>query len=146
MKKSVVAVMALGCLLVFPAVGKNYEADWDSLGNYEVPEWYQDAKFGIWPHWGVYSVPAFRGEHAAEWYGRWIHCVETGTPLVNPRTGRIYNDFYEERGLKTAAFHRDTYGDLATFGYHDLADLWKAEKWDPDAWAQLAVDAGAGFF
>ncbi len=124
---------------------ESYAPDWDSLRNYEAPEWYQDAKFGIWPHWGVYSVPAFRGDHAAEWYGRWIHCIEKGETQVH-KTGRLFNDHYEDRGIKTADFHRKTYGDPAKFGYHDLVDLWKAEKWDADVWAQLAVDSGAKFF
>jgi len=122
-----------------------YQPDWESLGNYRVPEWYQDAKFGIWPHWGVYSVPAYRGDHAAEWYGRWMHCVEKGETELDGR-GRARNEHFEQRGLKTAAFHRKTFDDPARFGYHDLAGLWKAEKWDPEAWAQLAVDAGAKFF
>lgn len=125
--------------------GEFYQPDWESLGDYEVPEWYQDAKFGIWPHWGIYSVPAYRGDHAAEWYGRWIYCQKKGE-IPAGQKGRMRNDYYEARGLKTAAFHRETYGDPREFGYHDLADLWKAEKWDPDAWAQLAVDAGAKFF
>lgn len=125
--------------------GQHYKSNWESLGNYQVPEWYQDAKFGIWPHWGVYSVPAFRGDHAAEWYGRWIHCVEKGETRLD-KQGRVMNDWFEARGMKAANFHRENYGDPAEFGYHDLIPLWKAEKWDADAWAQLAVDSGAKFF
>ena len=55
---------------------KQYTTELNSLKHYQVPEWYQDAKFGIWPHWGVYSVPAYRGDHAAEWYGIWMHSLE----------------------------------------------------------------------
>ncbi len=133
------------CSLSSMAEGERYSADWESLANYEVPEWYQDAKFGIWPHWGVYSVPAFRGDHAAEWYGRWIHCVEKGKTRLDKK-GRVLSDFFEARGMKAAKLHRERYGDPTEFGYHDLVDLWKAEKWDADAWAELAVDAGAKFF
>lgn len=122
-----------------------YEANWESLGNYQVPEWYKDAKFGIWPHWGVYSVPAYRGDHAAEWYGRWMYGVEKGEVEIHPRRG-AENEFFSKRGMKTAEFHRSTFGDPLDFGYHDLVPLWKAEKWDADSWAQLAIDSGARFF
>ena len=141
--------MIVGVMILAGVAGateqKKYEASWDSLAKYEVPKWYQDAKFGIWPHWGVYSVPAFRGDHAAEWYGRWIYCVEKGDTKTH-KNGGLYNDYFEDRALKTAAYHRAKYGDPAEFGYHDLVDLWKAEKWDAEAWAQLADDAGAKFF
>lgn len=143
MKKWILTIVT--CAAVIPVIGKQYEANWDSLGNYEVPEWYQDAKFGIWPHWGIYSVPAFRGDHAAEWYGRWIHCVEKGDTQLDKK-GRVRSNYFETRGMKSKAFHEDTYGPVGEFGYHDLIPLWKAEKWDPNAWAQLAVDSGAKFF
>jgi len=54
------------CQLSVQVQAEEYTADWDSLKNYQVPEWYQDAKFGIWPIWGVCSVPAYRGDHFAE--------------------------------------------------------------------------------
>ncbi|MBK1789889.1 alpha-L-fucosidase [Persicirhabdus sediminis] len=47
---------------------QKYESDYESLANYQAPEWYQDAKLGVWPIWGVYSVPCYAGTHAAEWY------------------------------------------------------------------------------
>ena len=137
-----IAIGAAACL----SHAESYTADWDSLGNYEVPQWYKDAKFGVWPHWGIYSVPAYRGDHAAEWYGRWMYCVENDKPRLDEQDRPAFRGYYERRGLKTAAFHRENYGDPADFGYHDFIGLWQAEKWDPDDWAQLAVDAGARFF
>ena len=126
-----------------------YEANWDSIAqSYKVPEWYQDAKFGIWPHWGVYSVPAFGGGGPAEWYGRYMHCVEKG-PDVRPKKNdptTILNRFYDSRGLKVAKHHLETYGGPEKFGYHDFVDQWKAEKFDADEWAQMTVDSGAKFF
>jgi alpha-L-fucosidase len=116
-----------------------YAATWESLKNYQVPEWYQDAKFGIWPVWGVYSVPAYRGDHAGEWYGRWMYAKDDGS-------GKESGPGFEKLGLKTAKHHRDTYGDPAKFGYKDLIPLWKAERWHPDDWAQLAGDSGAKIF
>lgn len=127
-----------------------YAPDWKSIaGNYQVPEWYQDAKFGIWPHWGIYSVPAFRGEgYPAEWYGRGIHSIEKG-PDIRPKKNdpdTILNQFYDSRSLKQVRHHQTTYGGVEKFGYHEFADQWKAEKFDADEWAQTAVDAGAKFF
>lgn len=116
---------------------KYYLADWESLKNYEVPEWYYDAKFGIWTHWGVYSVPAFRGNHAGEWYPRWMYLVEDEK--------KPFSD-YEMKGAATAKHHVETYGTPDKFAYHDFIPMWKAEKWNPDAWAQLGIDCGAKFF
>lgn len=129
---------------------EQYEPSWDSIApNYQVPEWYQDAKFGIWPHWGIYSVPAYRGDgFPAEWYGRGMYSIEKG-PDIRPKKYApdvIINDFYDARGLQQAEHHRQTYGDPKEFGYHDFAEQWKAEKFDADAWAQMAVNSGAKFF
>ncbi len=96
-----------------------YQASWDSLKKYQVPEWYQDAKFGIFIHWGVYSVPAF----GSEWYPRQMYMQ--GTPEFK--------------------HHVATYGPQSTFGYKDFIPMFKAEKFDPDAWAELFRKAGAKF-
>ena len=116
---------------------KYYLATWDSLKSYQVPEWYQDAKFGIWPIWGLYSVPEFRGDHAAEWYPRWMYLVEDPNKPFSE---------YNQKGAAIAKHHRETYGDPSRFGYHDFIPMFKAEKWDPDQWAQFGVDCGAKFF
>lgn len=132
-------------ITVSASAEEKFQPTWESLGHYQTPEWYQDAKFGIWPHWGVYSVPAERGDHAAEWYGRWMYSIEKGELRKNHQ-GKPYNDYYFVEGLKTAQHHRDKYGDPTEFGYHDFVPMWKAEKWDPDEWADLAVASGARFF
>jgi|GEM_PF-870437 len=119
-------------------VPKYYLANWESLRNYQVPEWYKDAKFGLWTHWGVYSVPGYRGTHAGEWYPRWMY-------LVEDPSGKPFNG-YDQQGAAIMKHHRKTYGDPSTFGYHDLVPMWKAEKWAPDEWAQFATDCGAKFF
>ncbi|HVM74625.1 MAG TPA: alpha-L-fucosidase [Candidatus Saccharimonadales bacterium] len=93
--------------------------DWQSLGGYQVPEWYRDAKFGIFIHWGVYSVPAFGNE----WYPR-----------------NMYNEGSEEY-----KHHLATYGSQDKFGYKEFIPMFKAEKYDPVAWAQLFKDAGARY-
>lgn len=94
-------------------------ADWQSLGSYQVPDWYRDAKFGIFIHWGVYSVPAFGNE----WYPR---------------------NMYAE-GSDEYKHHLATYGPPDKFGYKDFIPMFKAEKFDPAAWAQLFKEAGAKY-
>jgi alpha-L-fucosidase len=96
-----------------------FEATWGSLCGYEVPPWYQDAKFGIFIHWGVYSVPAF----ANEWYPRNMYIP--GTPEF--------------------AHHVATYGPQSRFGYKDFVSLLTGERFDPDHWAELFRRAGARF-
>jgi len=91
----------------------------ESLLQYKCPEWFRDAKFGIYIHWGVYSV----AEHG-EWYAR-----------------RMY-----EEGKPTYNFHVKTYGHPSKFGYIDLIPMWKAEKFDPDAMVKLFKAAGAKYF
>jgi len=93
--------------------------NWESLKSYQVPEWYQDGKFGIFIHWGVYSVPAF----VNEWY---------------PRT--MY-----EQGSREFQHHVTTYGPQDAFGYKDFIPMLTAEHFDPEAWAQLFQEAGAKF-
>ena len=97
-----------------------YESNWESLGQHEAaPEWFRDAKFGIYFHWGVYSVPAF----GSEWYPRWMHFEG--------------HEIYEH--------HLATYGHPSEFGYHDFVPMFKAENFNADEWADLFVQAGARF-
>jgi alpha-L-fucosidase len=96
-----------------------FSADWDSLGGYRVPQWYRDAKFGIFIHWGVYSVPAF----GDEWYPRNMYLQ--GSPVFK--------------------HHQETYGSQVKFGYKDFIPLFKAEKFDPEAWVELFARAGARY-
>lgn len=89
-----------------------FKSDWDSLrAGYRTPDWFRDAKFGIFIHWGVYSVPAF----ANEWYSRNMYVPG--------------NAAYEHQLA--------TYGPQSKFGYKDFIPQFKAEKFDPAAWVQL---------
>ncbi|WP_242088803.1 alpha-L-fucosidase [Curtobacterium sp. DN_7.5] len=96
-----------------------YDATWESLQRYTPPRWYQDAKFGVFLHWGVYSVPAFRNE----WYSR---------------------DMYRE-GTPEFEHHVATYGPQSGFGYKDFIPSFTMERFDPHAWAALFRRAGAQF-
>ena len=96
-----------------------FRSDWESLQAYKVPAWYMDAKFGIFIHWGVYSVPAYGNE----WYPR-----------------NMYNEGSDEN-----KHHVARYGALDKFGYKDFIPQFKAEKFDPAAWARLFKDSGAKY-
>ncbi len=96
-----------------------FRPDWESLSHWEAPAWYKDAKFGIFIHWGVYSVPAF----GSEWYPRQMY--REGTP---------------ENRHQVA-----TYGPLTQFGYKDFIPKFKAEHYDPAAWARLFKESGAKY-
>jgi len=100
-------------------ITNRFDATWESLADYPVPRWYEDGKFGIFIHWGAYSVPAFGNE----WYPR--HMYIPGRPE------------YEH--------HLATYGSHEKFGYKDFIPQFKAEKFDPEAWAILFRKAGARF-
>ncbi len=96
-----------------------FRPDWASLQAYRSPTWYDDAKFGIFIHWGVYSVPAF----GSEWYSRNMYV----------------------QGSKEFAHHVATYGQQSQFGYKDFIPKFKAEHFDPAAWAKLFHEAGARY-
>ena len=96
-----------------------FQPDWQSLAKYQAPEWYRDAKFGIFIHWGLYSVPAF----GSEWYPR---------------------EMYLE-GSAINKHHVATYGPLTQFGYKDFIPMFEAEHFDPQMWAKLFKDSGARY-
>jgi alpha-L-fucosidase len=96
-----------------------FARDWDSLKAYRVPNWYQDAKFGIFIHWGVYSVPAFHNE----WYPRNMYL----------------------QGSPEFQHHLETYGPQSQTGYKDFIPQFTAKQFDPDQWASLFRRAGAQF-
>ncbi|WP_369980111.1 alpha-L-fucosidase [Xanthomonas bundabergensis] len=99
-----------------------FRPDWTSLKNYRSPSWYDNAKFGIFIHWGVFSVPAFGNE----WYSR-----------------NMYQP--DSKDSQDYAHHREKYGPQSTFGYKDLIPLFTAPKFDPQGWAKLFRDAGARY-
>jgi len=86
-----------------------------SLSKYSCPDWFRDAKFGIWAHWGPQAVPM-----DGDWYARGMY----------------------EPGNKHYTYHTNHYGHPSEFGYKDIIPLWRAEKWDPDRLMQLYKKAG----
>jgi alpha-L-fucosidase len=110
-----------------PASTQTYQPTWESLDSRPIPEWFPDAKFGIFIHWGVYSVPAWirvtEGRYAS--YAEWYYARVMG----------------ELQGGED--FHERTYG--ADFEYRDFAPMFKAELFDPELWAALFAEAGARY-
>jgi alpha-L-fucosidase len=105
--------------LISSGTPTRFEATWDSLKTYTVPDWYIDGKFGIFIHWGVYSVPAFSNE----WYARNMYIADS----------KEYNH------------HLKKWGKHTEFGYKDFIPLFKAQKFDAVEWAALFKEAGAKF-
>ena len=97
-----------------------FQDNWENIAeNYHFPEWFSDAKFGIFIHWGVYSVPAY----GSEWYSRNMY----------------------QKGADEYQHHIETYGPQDKFGYKDFIPMFKAEKFDADEWVKLFKDAGAKY-
>jgi alpha-L-fucosidase len=123
-------------ILLFISVsiyGQEYSPSWESLDKRPVPGWFEDSKFGIFIHWGVYSVPSWGPtgdsigvyDKYSEWY--WNKLVNTGS--------RVNKHFTQ--------FHLNTYG--PNFKYQDFAPMFKAELFEPEKWATLFRESGAKY-
>jgi alpha-L-fucosidase len=103
-----------------PAIAAGpFQGTRESLGQYRVPDWYRDAKFGIWAHWGPQSAA-----EAGDWYARNMYI----------------------QGQRQYDYHVKTYGHPSKFGFKDVIATWKADKFDPDHLMQLYKKAGAKYF
>ena len=113
------------------AEGVVYQPTWDSLGKRPIPAWFEDAKFGIFIHWGPYSVPAWapRGIYS-EWYQTWL------------QDGGVYGNG-EFDGDEVIRYHNATYGE--DFSYYQFADQFTADLFEPDQWAALFERSGAKY-
>ncbi len=96
-----------------------YEPKWASLQQQILPKWFKNDKFGVFIHWGLYSVPA----HNNEWYSRNMYI----------------------KGMEEFDYHVKTYGNHKDFGYQHFINLFKAEKFDPKLWAKIIKDSGARY-
>ena len=102
-----------------PIASGPFKPEWDSLDKYQVPDWFRNAKFGIWAHWGPQCQPEF-----GDWYGRLMYQDDT--------------DVHKH--------HLQAYGDPAQVGFKDIINQWKADKWNPDELVALYKKAGAKYF
>jgi alpha-L-fucosidase len=125
---SITTLIAAFCLAPISSQAQNhstdrvlkYEPNWESLTKHQSPEWLLDAKFGIYAHWGLYSVAAYGNE----WYAK---------------------SLYADNDQKIWDYHIKNFGHPSEFGYKDLVSGFKAEKFDPDQWAELIAYSGAKY-
>jgi alpha-L-fucosidase len=96
-----------------------FEPTWESLRQYQCPQWFEDAKFGIWSHWGPQAVPMY-----GDWYARQMYI----------------------EGSDQYRYHVRKFGHPSQFGWKDVVQLWKAEKFDPEGLMDLFAQAGAKYF
>ncbi|THU40184.1 alpha-L-fucosidase [Niastella caeni] len=96
-----------------------FKPTWESLQNYKTPDWFRDAKFGMWAHWGPQCEP-----EAGDWYARAMY----------------------QEGSRQYKIHLEKYGHPSKFGFKDVINEWKAENWDPEALVSLYKSAGAQYF
>ena len=125
--RRILCVLCLFGFLVptgFATGGQRYEANWESIDGRKTPQWFTDAKFGVFICWGLYSVPAWtpKGNYS-EWYQYWLR--------EKSFEGKVHD------------FHVKTYG--KNFKFKDFAPMFKAELWNPDEWAALFEKAGAKY-
>ncbi|HNO99772.1 MAG TPA: alpha-L-fucosidase, partial [Ferruginibacter sp.] len=119
MKKLLLAAALF--MQALPSSSQMYQPNWESLDKRPTPQWFQDAKFGIFIHWGVYSVPGWSSKgNYAEWYQQGLQTTDTARQR----------------------FHKAKFGDRS---YYDLANDFKAELYNPDEWAKLFEQSGAKY-
>ena len=127
-------IITVTCLAIVAAIGRAADAppavadspfkpEWPSLKAHQDPEWFRDAKFGIYTHWGPVTVGCEDAPQSGEWYGREMYL--TNNPIF--------------------AYHQRKFGDPRTFGYKDIIPRFTAAKFDPEKWAELFARAGAKF-
>lgn len=139
-----IAALAVSALAQGP-----YKPTAESLRTHKVPQWFEDAKFGIFIHWGPYAVPAFH-----EWYVAWMSPKAgwgylMGGPPYTATQGNLSDAVFQSRiqrsfvGERAWKYHLENWG--PNFPYDDFIPMFKAEKFDPQAWAKLFQSAGAKY-
>jgi alpha-L-fucosidase len=125
--KKLIAFIFLG-FSVYVSFAQKFEPNWNSLNKRKMPEWFQQDKFGIFIHWGLYAVPSY-------------------APVI-PNSGDSYSEWYWHRIVTDkqkdfVAFHNKNYG--AGFQYEQFEPMFKAEMFDPNQWAEVFKNSGAKY-
>lgn len=121
-------ILSLLCLLSLSCFSQDKELSWKELSeNYEFPEWYTEARFGIWVHWGAQTAPLQGGG----WYARHMYMEDVGK---------------EKWGKDAYSYHKNKFGDPSEIGFKDVINEWKAEKLDTDALVAYFKSVGAKYF
>ncbi len=139
----IIGVLLLGCKeksvdnKVINEASEGFEASWNSLENVNPsPDWFKDAKFGIYAHWGPVSG-AFEGADPSKWYNGWHGMtMYNDGEKVETRNGKPSSNFLH---------HKEKYGDPAKFGYTHIIEQFKPTKFNAKEWAELFKKSGAKF-
>ena len=125
---TLVLSITAGCQLF----AQTYKPTDESFKQYQYPDWFRDAKFGIWAHWGPQAVP-----RQGDWYARKMYESDILDRKTNQPTGKSSKEYL---------YHVEHYGHPSKFGYKDIIPLWKAERWDPEQLMSLYKKVGAKYF
>lgn len=133
-KSKCATVLLIGCMLLIAnnLSAQKFEPTLESFKQYKYPDWFRDAKFGIWAHWGPQAVP-----RQGDWYARKMYESDIKDRKTNLPTGKSSNEYL---------YHVQHYGHPSKFGYKDIIPLWKAEKWNPEQLMALYKKVGAKYF
>ncbi|MEZ4775126.1 MAG: alpha-L-fucosidase [Bacteroidia bacterium] len=131
MNRPYILILLLALLSAFPGYTQTYSPNWESLDSRPIPDWFQDAKLGIFIHWGPYSVPAWspKGTYS-EWYQYWM---QNRTLFGN---GKF-------TGTEVYDYHTQKYG--PHFSYFNFGDMFTTQSFDADEWAELLSQSGAKY-
>ena len=121
---TLVLSITAGCQLF----AQTYKPTDESFKQYQYPDWFRDAKFGIWAHWGPQAVP-----RQGDWYARKMYESDILDRKTNQPTGKSSKEYL---------YHVEHYGHPSKFGYKDIIPLWKAERWDPEQLMSLYKKVG----
>ncbi len=139
MKKNIQKSICLAFLVLAFIIGpcsllfsQKFEPTLDSFKQYKYPEWFRDAKFGIWAHWGPQAVP-----RQGDWYAKKMYQNQAWDWGKNAFSDKPDEDY---------TYHVAHYGPPSKFGYKDIIPIWKAERWDPEKLMTLYKKVGAKYF
>ncbi|WP_372776071.1 alpha-L-fucosidase [Mangrovibacterium sp.] len=135
-KRIGIIIIGLG-LFLNESLAQKIQPTWESMAeNYEVPEWFQDGKIGVWMHWGISSAADENRPNDGSHYGRRMYGTEDYVAA---------NEGDRKMTEELSAWHTEFYGHPSEFGYEKLIPLFKAEKWEPDSLVKFVKDCGARF-
>ena len=136
MKDLTIKMLFPALLLIFVLSGtvsaQKFTSDIETFNQYKYPDWFMDAKFGIWSHWGPQAVP-----RQGDWYARKMYESDVRDWNTKEFTGKPSREYL---------YHVEHYGHPSKFGYKDIIPLWKAGRWDPDSLMRLYKRVGAKYF
>jgi alpha-L-fucosidase len=125
-------VSSAGIMQNQPLFAQKFTPEIESFKQYKYPDWFRDAKFGIWAHWGPQAVP-----RQGDWYARKMYESDVLDWRTKEPTGKPSREYL---------YHVEHYGHPSKFGYKDIIPLWKAERWNPEELIKLYKKVGAKYF